>query len=70
MIIQKLDQQKIEKAFQAFTNNFNEEDLLSANKEIKDIVNAYFFTNYELQKFLLKIKQYLSSKGISLDSLS
>ena len=62
-----LDQNKINRALSSFWDNFDENNIPKANKEVSSLIQAAMFTSREKDQFLGKIKKELSSKGISLD---
>lgn len=65
----KLDKNKINRALSSFWDNFNENNLPKANKEVSDLIEIAMFTPREKDQFLSKIKKELSAKGITLDAI-
>jgi len=68
--LSKPDKNKINRALSSFWKNFDENNIPKTNKELSDLIEVAMFTPVEKRQFLGKIKKELSSKGISLDSLS
>ena len=65
----QLDKNKINRAVSSFWDNFNENNIPKANKEISDLIEVAMFTPREKAQFLGKIRKELSSKGITLDAI-
>lgn len=62
--------EKIEKAYNFFINNFNEFDLKNSNLLLEEILQVSNFSQKEANSFLIKIYKYVSSSKVNLDALN
>jgi len=59
----------VAQAVNSFVEKFSEDNLQQASKELEDLLLVAQFTPIEKNKFISRIRKYLSSKNVSLDCL-
>jgi len=65
----KVDKNKINRAISSFWDNFDENNIPKANKELSDLLTVAMFNPIEKKQFLENIRKELKRKCISLDSI-